>query len=90
MALGAWPRAIVRLIVGQGLGPVAAGLATGLALALALARSLESQLFGISARDPATYLLGSVLILASAAAVCALPARRASRVDPAVAVRGAD
>lgn len=90
MALGAWPRAVERLVVGQGLAPVASGIAAGVALALALTRFLESQLFGVSGRDPVTFLAGVVVTLATAAAVAFLPARRASRVDPAVAVRGVD
>ncbi len=87
MALGALPGQILRLVVGQGLRPVLAGLAAGVGLGLALARTLESQLYAVSTRDPAAFAAGIGLILVTALAVCALPARRAARVDPAQAVR---
>jgi len=87
MALGAQPGNILRLIVGQGLSLVLLGVGLGLAASYALARLLESFLFGISPRDPLTFggvalLLGVVALLASF-----IPARRAARVEPMVALR---
>jgi ABC-type antimicrobial peptide transport system permease subunit len=77
------------MLTGEGLRLVGAGAVLGLAGALAGTRLLESQLFGIAPTDPGTFvmvvlMLGSVGLLA-----CALPARRAMRVDPVVALRNA-
>jgi putative ABC transport system permease protein len=87
VALGAARKDILRMIVGQGLGLVALGLLAGLAAAAGLTRFLASFLFGVTATDPATYagvalLLGSVALAASY-----VPARRAMRVDPMIALR---
>jgi putative ABC transport system permease protein len=87
LALGAQGRDIFALIMKQELVPVAAGIGFGLIASLLLTRVIESLLFGVSARDPAT--LGIVLLLLAAAAVlaCYVPARRAMRADPLVALR---
>jgi predicted permease len=87
IALGASPAAVVRLVVGHGLALTAAGVGIGLAAAWALARAMDSMLFGVSAGDPAT--LASVIgVLAAVAAVaCAMPAFRAARIDPMLAMR---
>jgi len=87
LTFGAAPGGIFALVVRQGMVLVAAGLAFGLAAALGLSRALESVLVGVGATDPATYL-GIVVIFALVAfAACALPAWRATRVDPAVTLR---
>jgi putative ABC transport system permease protein len=87
MALGAQPGDMLRLVVRQGMIPVAAGLAGGLAAASALARLVASLLFGVSPGDPVTFLCTAILFGAVALAALALPARRAARIDPAVALR---
>ncbi len=87
MALGAQPRDVLRLIVGQGMTLAFIGLGVGLALALAAARMLTSLLYGVSPNDPLTFA-GVVLLLAAVAALaCYVPARRATKVDPMIALR---
>jgi putative ABC transport system permease protein len=87
VALGAGRRDILRLVVGQGMKPVLAGLAIGLAGALALTRLMKALLFGVSASDPLTF--GSIALLLALVALlaCWIPARRATRVNPIVALR---
>jgi putative ABC transport system permease protein len=87
MALGAQPRDVLRLVLGQGMRLVLLGLALGLGAALALTRLLQSLLFGVSATDPLTFALTALLILLAAFLACYVPARRALRVDPLVALR---
>jgi putative ABC transport system permease protein len=87
MALGAGSRQVLRLVVGQGLRLVALGVAIGLTGAWVLSRVLTSQLYGVSARDPATYLAVALLLGAVALAASYLPARRATRVDPMSSLR---
>jgi predicted permease len=87
LALGARRPQILSLVLSQGMAPVMAGLALGLAGALALARLLEGLLFGISARDPATFALAPLLLALAAAAASYVPARRATRIDPVQALR---
>jgi putative ABC transport system permease protein len=87
MALGARRQEVLSMVVGQGLRLLAAGVAAGLGMAFALARTLSSQLFEVSAFDPMT-LLGMVLVMAAVAILASyIPARRAARVDPIVALR---
>jgi ABC-type antimicrobial peptide transport system permease subunit len=71
----------------QHLKPAVLGLVIGLAGALALSRFLQSLLFGVEATDPATFALVAVVLLLVAAGACWIPARRATRVDPVVALR---
>jgi ABC-type antimicrobial peptide transport system permease subunit len=87
MALGAERGAVVRLVVGQGLTVALAGVGVGLALAAAASRVLANLLFGVDARDPFTFGAGAAVLTVVAAAACAVPAWRASRVDPVVALR---
>ena len=87
MALGAQARDVLRLILSQGMKPVLLGLIIGLGCATALGSLLTSQLYQVSAHNP-TVLLGTALILAAVAlAACFVPARRATQVNPIVALR---
>jgi putative ABC transport system permease protein len=87
MALGAAPRDVLLAVAGQGMGLSIAGIALGVAAALALTRVVSRLLFGIAASDPATFLAVSLLLLVVALAACYVPARRAMRIDPIVALR---
>jgi putative ABC transport system permease protein len=87
MALGARRRDVLRMVLGQGLVLALAGLAAGLAGALALTRVLEGFLFGVTTSDPATFVAVAAFLLLAASAACLLPAARASRVEPATALR---
>jgi putative ABC transport system permease protein len=87
VALGATARDVVSLVVGQGMRLALAGIALGLFGALSLSRLLASQLYGMSAGDPFTYVLAAALVGAVALVACAVPARQAARVDPLVALR---
>ena len=87
LALGARPQAVFAMVVRQGMRPVAVGAALGLAAALALTSVVRSLLFGVDPVDPATYAAASVTLVIIALAACAIPAMRATRVDPLVALR---
>jgi predicted permease len=87
MALGARPRDALRLVLRQGMKPVAIGCVAGLAGSLAVSRLVASQLYGISPADPLTLGGAMALLLAAALLACWLPARRAARVDPMEALR---
>jgi putative ABC transport system permease protein len=86
VALGSSAGAIFKLVLREGLLLVGAGFALGAAGALALRRSLENQLFGIHATDPTVLATVTVMLALVAIAACALPARRATRIDPMVAL----
>lgn len=86
-ALGASPGSIQRMILKEGLGLGVGGLITGLAVAAGLARFLKGELYGIATYDPATFSISAAVLLAVAIVACYLPARRAMRVDPVVALR---
>ncbi len=86
MALGATARDVQRHVVAQGMRPALLGLAIGLAGAFALGRTLSSLVFGIPATDPATFASVAVLLGLVALAACALPAWRATRVQPTEAL----
>jgi ABC-type antimicrobial peptide transport system permease subunit len=87
VAFGASPRDILRLILGQGLVTSLAGIGLGLAGAAAVTRVVSSFLVGVSATDPITFAAVPALLLAVAIAASFVPAQRASRVDPNVALR---
>jgi predicted permease len=87
IALGARKSDVLRLVAGQGLTLVAIGLLIGLIAALLLTRLMESLLFGVSATDPLTFIVISLLLIAVALVACYLPAWRATRVNPMVALR---
>ena len=84
MSLGAEPRDIAKLVVGQGMRLALLGVAIGIAASLALTRLISSLLFGVNATDPLAFSLAAVVLAITALAACYLPARRAMRVDPLV------
>ena len=86
-ALGATPRSILQLVVGQGARLAVVGLSVGLFGAFALTRSLQALLFGVGPNDPMTIVMATGLLLAAALAACLVPAVRALRVDPSQAFR---
>jgi putative ABC transport system permease protein len=86
-ALGANAREVLRLVVGQGMRLVLIGLVLGLAGALAVARTLQSMVFEIGTFDPWTFAAVSLLLAAVALLACLIPALRATRIDPIVALR---
>jgi putative ABC transport system permease protein len=87
VALGAQRGDVMKLVIGQGLRLSGIGLAIGLAGSLALTRVMASLLFGVSATDPATFVSITLLLAGVALLACYVPARRAMRVDPMVALR---
>jgi putative ABC transport system permease protein len=87
LALGARGRDVAGLVLRQGLGLVAGGLVAGVGLALAFARVLRGLLFEVAPTDPTTYAIAVATLLATGLVASGLPARRASRVDPAVTLR---
>jgi len=87
VAMGATQSAVLRMVVGEGLKLTLLGIAAGLAGALLLSRALASSLYGISATDPLTYVAGAVALGLVGLTACYIPARRATQVDPMVALR---
>ena len=87
LALGANPENILGLILRQGMAPALIGIVIGLAGSFALTRLIEGQLYGVKPTDPLTLAAVSVLLCLVTAAACVIPARRAMRVDPMVALR---
>jgi predicted permease len=87
MALGGSAGDVLKLVVGQGMQVVGAGVVVGLMTALAMSRLVASLLFGVGAADPATFALVSVALVVMALAACLLPARRAIRIQPASVLR---
>jgi ABC-type antimicrobial peptide transport system permease subunit len=87
VALGASARSLVRLTVMRGVIPVLAGIMAGVAAALAASRLLEGLLFEVSPRDPVVFVAGSLVLLVVALAASLVPALRATRADPMMALR---
>ena len=87
VALGASSREVLAMILGQGMRTILIGVAIGLAGSLALTRSVQSLLFGVTATDPLTFAAVILLLTGAALLACYIPARRATKVDPMVALR---
>lgn len=87
MALGAKGGDVLRLVLGRGARLIGLGVALGLAAALVFARLLAGNLYGVTTSDPATFLVVSLLLVMVSLAACYVPARRATRVDPMIALR---
>jgi len=87
MAMGAERHAIYRLILREGFALISSGLAVGTLLALAFTRLLRSRLYGVSETDPLTFVSVGLVLSAVALLACHVPARRATKVEPTVALR---
>jgi putative ABC transport system permease protein len=87
MALGAQARDVLKLIIGNGMALALIGVALGLGGAFAVTRVMAGLLFGVTTTDAATFVTVSVGLIAIALLACYLPARRATKVDPLVALR---
>jgi putative ABC transport system permease protein len=85
--MGAAPASLVREILTEGMKPALAGVGIGLAASFFLSRLLETLLFGVTAFDPASYVVTALALLTVAAIACFVPARRASRLHPLEALR---
>ncbi|HKC85992.1 MAG TPA: FtsX-like permease family protein, partial [Blastocatellia bacterium] len=87
LALGARGQDVLKLVIGQGMKPVIAGVALGLAGAYALTRVMATLLFDVSATDPSVFIGVAALLATVALLACYLPARRATKIDPVIALR---
>jgi len=87
MALGAKPSDVLGMVIGQGLSLAGLGVLIGIAAGIGLTRWIASMMYGVSATDPVTFAAVSILLILVASLACYIPARRAMRVDPLVALR---
>jgi len=87
MALGATRAAVNKMVMLQGLKPAIAGVSIGVVAGAFAVRILQSQLFGVTPADPATFVIVPIVLLIVATLACVLPAVRATRLDPTVALR---
>jgi len=87
VALGAASSDVLRMILGQGARTIGVGVVVGVAISLALTRTVQSLLFGVTATDPMTFGAVTLLLVGAALAACYIPARRATKVDPMIALR---
>jgi ABC-type antimicrobial peptide transport system permease subunit len=87
IALGAQPGSVLRLVVSEGMKVALIGICAGLVAALAVGRALSSIVYGVPVRDPATFIAVAIVLSVVALAACFMPARRAAKVDPMVALR---
>ena len=87
MALGARPLDVLKLVVRQGMSGVLIGVAVGLAGAFATTRLMASLIFDVTAKDPVTFAVVTALLVIVALLACYFPARRATKIDPLVALR---
>jgi putative ABC transport system permease protein len=87
MAIGAAPSEVLGMVLRHGLSVVAVGLIVGGAFSIVAARAISAALYGVSAADPAAWATAITVLLASGALANYIPARRAARVDPAIALR---
>jgi putative ABC transport system permease protein len=87
LALGAGQSDVIRLVAGEGMTLVAIGIAIGIGGAMALTRLMSTLLFGVTARDPLTFASLALLLALIALVACLVPAKRATKVDPLLALR---
>ncbi|HZF38670.1 MAG TPA: ABC transporter permease [Blastocatellia bacterium] len=87
LALGAQTGDVLNLVIGQGMKLTLLGLAAGLAASLPVSRAMKSLLFGVGAGDPTTFVVIALLLVCTALLACYIPARKATKVDPVVAIR---
>lgn len=88
IALGAHPRVVLRMVIGSGMRLALVGVAAGLLLSAWLTKAVASDLFGVTPSDPATLVAASVVLIVVVLAASVIPARRATRIDPMLALRG--